>query len=109
MISWKGKLVPSLSTIVSLSVLNNVELCYRGTGTSWSRGGGSVIAAFFLAHNYVSEQFGNYVGYGKSILKIGSTKNISLNIRNFNYRAGNIRHSYRPIATRAGQEYFECT
>ena len=26
--------------------------------------GGSVIAAFFLAHNYVSEQFGNYVGYG---------------------------------------------
>ena len=64
MISWKGKLVPSLSTIVSLSVLNNVELCYRGTGTSWSRGGGSVIAAFFLAHNYVSEQFGNYVEYG---------------------------------------------
>ena len=35
----------------------------------------------------------------KSILKIGSTKNISINIRNFNYRAGNIRHSYRPIAT----------
>ena len=33
------------------------------TGTSWSRGG-SVIAAFFLAHNYVSEQFGNYVEYG---------------------------------------------
>ena len=64
MISWKGNLVPSLSTIVSLSVLNNVELCYRGTGTSWSRGGGSVIAAFFLAHNYVSEQFGNYVEYG---------------------------------------------
>ena len=63
MISWKGNLVPSLSTIVSLSVLNNVELCYRGTGTSWSRGG-SVIAAFFLAHNYVSEQFGNYVEYG---------------------------------------------
>ena len=28
------------------------------------RGGGSVIAAFFLAHNYVSEQFGNYVEYG---------------------------------------------
>ena len=27
-------------------------------------GGGSVIAAFFLAHNYVSEQFGNYVEYG---------------------------------------------
>ena len=26
--------------------------------------GGSVIAAFFLAHNYVSEQFGNYVEYG---------------------------------------------
>ena len=31
-------------------------------------GGGSVIAAFFLAHNYVSEQFGNYVEYGISIL-----------------------------------------
>ena len=30
----------------SLSVLNNFELCYRGTGMSWSRGG-SVIAAFF--------------------------------------------------------------
>ena len=27
-------------------------------------GRGSVIAAFFLAHNYVSEQFGNYVEYG---------------------------------------------
>ena len=33
------------------------------------------------------------------ILKIDSPKNISLNIRNFNHRAGNIRHSYRPIAT----------
>ena len=42
----EGNLVPSLSAIVSLSVLNNVELCYRGTGASWSRGG-SVIAAFF--------------------------------------------------------------
>ena len=63
-ISWKGNLVPCLSAIVSLSVLNNFELCYRDTGTSWSRGGGSVIAAFFLAHNYVSEQFGNYVEYG---------------------------------------------
>ena len=30
-------------------------------------GGGSVIASFFLAHNYLSEQFGNYVGYGMSI------------------------------------------
>ena len=37
-ISWKANLVPSLSAIVSLSVLNNFELCYRGTGTSWSRG-----------------------------------------------------------------------
>ena len=27
-------------------------------------GGGSVIAAFFLAHNYLSEQFGNCVEYG---------------------------------------------
>ena len=32
-------------------------------------GGGSVIAAFFLAHNYVSEQFGNYVEYGMFLLK----------------------------------------
>ena len=31
------------------------------------------------------------------LLKIDSPKNISLNIINFNYRAGNIRHSY--IAT----------
>ena len=80
MISWKGKLVPSLSTIVSLSVLNNVELCYRGTGTSWSRGGGSVIAAFFLAHNYVSEQFGNYVEYGKCFLGISLFVNSSQQI-----------------------------
>ena len=29
--------------------------------------GGSVIAAFFLAHYYVSEQFGNYVEYGIEI------------------------------------------
>ena len=29
-------------------------------------GGGSVIAAVFLAHNYLSEQFGNYVEYGNS-------------------------------------------
>ena len=29
-----------VSNIVSLSVLNNFELCYRGTGPSWSRGGG---------------------------------------------------------------------
>ena len=32
-------------------------------------GGGSVIAAFFLAHNYVSEQFGNYVGYGRLLIQ----------------------------------------
>ena len=31
-------------------------------------GGGSVIAAFFLAHNYLSEQFGNYVEYGMPML-----------------------------------------
>ena len=47
---------------MSLSVLNNFELCYRGT--SFKVQGGSVIAAFFLAHNYVSKQFGNYVEYG---------------------------------------------
>ena len=33
-------------------------------------GGGSVIAAFFLAHNYVSEQFGNYVEYGTYIVSV---------------------------------------
>ena len=65
MISWKGNLVPSLSTIVSLSFLNNLELSYRGT--SFKDQGGSVIAAFFWAHNYVSEQFGNYVEYGTYI------------------------------------------
>ena len=32
--------------------------------TSFKVQGGSIIAAFFLAHNYVSEQFGNYVEYG---------------------------------------------
>ena len=47
---------------MSLSVLNNFELCYRGT--SFKVQEGSVIAAFFLAHKYVSEQFGNYVEYG---------------------------------------------
>ena len=47
---------------MSLSFLNNFELCYRGT--SFKDQGGSVIAAFFWAHNYVSEQFGNYVEYG---------------------------------------------
>ena len=62
LISWKGNLVPSLSAIVSLSVLNNFELCYRGTVTSWSRGCGN--CGGFFAHNYVSEQFGNYVEYG---------------------------------------------
>ena len=44
------------------SFLNNFELCYRGT--SFNVQGGSVIAAVFLVHNYVSEQFGNYVQYG---------------------------------------------
>ena len=36
----------------------------RYRGTSFKVQGGSVIAAFFGAHNYVSEQFGNYVEYG---------------------------------------------
>ena len=40
-------------------------MCYRGT--SFKVQGGSVIAAFFFAHNYVSEQFGNYVEYGMFI------------------------------------------
>ena len=44
--------------------INNFELCYRGT--SFKVQGGSVIAAFFWAHNYVSEQFGNYVVYGSN-------------------------------------------
>ena len=38
-----------------------LSFCYRGT--SFKVQGGSVIAAFFLANNYVSEQFGNYVEY----------------------------------------------
>ena len=50
---------------MSLSVLNNFELCYRGT--SFKVPGGSVIAAVFLAHNYISEQSGNYVEYGNCI------------------------------------------
>ena len=58
---------------MSISVVNNLELCYRGTGTSWSGGGGSVIAAFFLAHNYLSEQFGNYVEYGMYSLFVQNT------------------------------------
>ena len=70
MISWKGNLVPSLSTIASLSFLNNFELCYRGT--SFKDQGGSVIAAFFWAHNYVSEQFGNYVEYGICLSRVYS-------------------------------------
>ena len=49
---------------MSISVVNNLELCYRGTVRHGRGGGGSVIAAFFLAHNYLSEQFGNYVEYG---------------------------------------------
>ena len=49
---------------MSISVVNNLELCYRGTVRHGRGGGGSVIAAFFLAHNYLSEQFGNYVKYG---------------------------------------------
>ena len=32
-------------------------------------------------------------------LKTDSSKNVSLNIRNFNYMAGNIRHRYRGLAT----------
>ena len=54
--------VPSLSSIVSLCVLNNFELCYRGT--SFKVQGGFGNCSVFLAHNYVSEQFGNYVEYG---------------------------------------------
>ena len=38
--------------------------CVTEVPVRHGRGGGSVIAAFFLAHNYVSEQFGNYVEYG---------------------------------------------
>ena len=72
MISWKGNLVPSLSTIVSLSVLNNFELFYRAEVPvrHGRRGGGFGNCGVFLAHNYVSEQFGNYVEYGSFHLKI---------------------------------------
>ena len=54
--------------MVSLSVLNNFELCYRGT--SFKVQGGSVITAGFLAHNYVSKQFGNYVEYGNDYFSV---------------------------------------
>ena len=47
---------------MSLSVLNNFELCYRGT--SFKVRGGFGNCGVFLVHNYVSEQFGNYVEYG---------------------------------------------
>ena len=58
---------------MSLSVLNNFELCYRGTsfkvqGGGGGGGGGVGNCGGFLAHNYVSEQFGNYVEYGMFIL-----------------------------------------
>ena len=43
--------------------------------------GGSVIAAFVLAHNYVSEQFGNYVEYGISFASM--TCNVCRRRRNF--------------------------
>ena len=86
MISWKGNLVPSLSTIVSLSFLNNVELSYRGT--SFKDQGGSVIAAFFWAHNYVSEQFGNYVEYGTCI------HTYIFMIRNIDYIMSHIKFYY---------------
>ena len=46
-------------------------------------GGGSVIAAFFLAHNYVSEQFGNYVEYGMPI-------SVPLELRGF-YKVRTVR------------------
>ena len=42
--------------------------CVTEVPVRHGRGGGSVIAAVFLAHNYVSEQFGNYVEYGMCIL-----------------------------------------
>ena len=40
--------------------------CVTEVPVRHGRGVGSVIPAFFLAHNYVSEQFGNYVEYGTS-------------------------------------------
>ena len=44
--------------------------CVTKVPVRHGRGEGSVIAAFFLAHNYVSEQFGNYVEYGTSITTV---------------------------------------
>ena len=49
-------------SITFIVVQYNNNFCYRGT--SFKVQGGSVIAAFFWAHNYVREQFGNYVEYG---------------------------------------------
>ena len=64
---------------MSISVVNNLELCYRGTVRHGRGGGGSVIAAFFLAHNYLSEQFGNYVEYGTCVAQHGaSSRTLSL-------------------------------
>ena len=49
---------------MSISVVNNLELCYRGTVRHGRGGGGFGNSGVFLAHNYLSEQFGNYVEYG---------------------------------------------
>ena len=45
-------------------MLSIILSCVTEVPVRHGRGGGSVIAAFFLAHNYLSEQFGNYVEYG---------------------------------------------
>ena len=56
--------------------------------------GGSVIAAFFLAHNYVSEQFGNYVVYGMSYYTLGPFEALrSWNIGNNNNKLRSARQA----------------
>ena len=60
-------------------------------------GGGSVIAAFFLAHNYVSEQFGNYVEYGSGVsdfLGLKSYEGVTVNVISIIWGGG---HEIGPI------------
>ena len=47
-------------SIIMLSCVTEVPVRH-------GRGGGFGNCGIFLAHNYVSEQFGNYVGYGMCI------------------------------------------
>ena len=58
-------------------------------------GGGSVIAAFFLAHNYLSEQFGNYVEYGSSEMLLVALEDSRHN-ENVNWPSWKTRSTFSP-------------